>query len=115
MGYKKHKPTVYLVRWPDGVAKVGYTDCKRWRKFVIRGATLVGIWSFFTTYDALTAEIQVRKSLKCNRAFKEKNESLQYLGHDGGGWTECLQVPLTVENSTLLQRAVTVTTSFKQC
>jgi predicted GIY-YIG superfamily endonuclease len=115
MGYRRHNPSVYLVRWPDGIVKVGYTDCKRWRKFELRGATLVNVWYFSTSSDAINAETQMKKHLPYHRAFTSKTEAIDHLGYSGDGWTECLKAPQTVDTATILQQANTITKPFEQC
>lgn len=84
---------VYVVWWPDGVFKVGYTaNRSRWRKFVCRGAKLVYLSSFTNCTDAIQSETAGQEWLAESfpMAFRCKEDALGHLG-DGCGWTECYQ------------------------
>lgn len=83
-------PTVYLVRWPDGVSKFGYSAHGRWRAFVLRGARVVKTWQFEREADALAFE-QVAHAHGHSKAFVSRVEARQYLGGSGGGWAECFR------------------------
>ena len=86
---------VYVVRWPDGVVKVGCAGSRsRWRQFVCRGAELMQLCSFPTGAEALHAEAVVQESLKrsYSPAFDTREEATLHTG-DGGGYLECFYMP----------------------
>jgi hypothetical protein len=85
-------PTVYVVAWPDGVVKIGWTMYdRRWKNFVARGARLVRLYRDGDIH--LEEVIQRWVAERYPAAFSSKAESLKYLG-GYGGWTECFKVPV---------------------
>lgn len=93
-GYKKHDPTCYVVMWPnDSLVKVGFTAKQRWRKFELRGAEVLALFEFEKSHDAFECESVGHHWLRDRfpYAFGLKDESVQFLGADGGGWAECFR------------------------
>lgn len=93
-GYKKHNPTTYVVQWPDGVVKVGYTEKQRWRKFVILGATVLATYEFDSHVPAFAAEQMGLDWLAQHgaQAFGALADSRMHVGPDGGGYKECYRI-----------------------
>jgi len=90
----KHNPTVYLVHWPTiDVIKAGFTEVKRWRKFVQHGADLLGTFQYANAHAAFEAETAIEQFLarltQHQKAFDTKESAVPYLGHSGGGYMEC--------------------------
>lgn len=102
------KPTqdeslVYLVRWPDGITKAGFTSRRRWRTFEIRGASVLGIWAFPDWNDALRCEVKMdTRMAEWPLAWSSKAEVDGRLGRSRGGYRECHRVPSEVPNSCLV-------------
>lgn len=93
-GYKKHNPSVYVVRWPDGVLKVGYTEKQRWRKFALLGAELLAVYEFASHVPAFGLE-SVGLSFLARfgePAFETIDDSYEHVGPDGGGYRECYRL-----------------------
>lgn len=93
-GYKKHNPTTYVVQWPDGVVKVGYSEKQRWRKFVLLGATVVALYEFDSHVPAFAAETWGQDWLRAHGelAFPTIGDSRLHVGPDGGGYCECFVI-----------------------
>lgn len=100
MGYKHHESACYLVAWDEErIIKAGYSHCQRWRKFVARGARLIGVDYFTSTHDAFVLETALDAHLRSvgYLAFEDKWAAEPYLGTYGGGWMECLRVPCVAD------------------
>lgn len=85
---------VYVVRWPDGVVKVGWSWYEsRWSGFVNRGAKLIALFSS-KHYEIAGLEPRLDRLLaECGRpAFASKNEAIDHLGSTGAGYLECYRV-----------------------
>ncbi len=95
-GYKRHDPTVYVVIWDNiHVVKVGFTTKQRWRKFVLRGARLIALYTFEKSHDAFQLEEVGDAWLRANGsgyAFDSTADAAPYLGPDGGGYLECFRL-----------------------
>jgi hypothetical protein len=90
--YKKHLPTCYLVSWDDAqIVKAGYTCHRRWRKFTLRGARLLGLATFPNFRDAFALETDLFDLMiqQLPHAFAGIADARPYLGNDGGGHREC--------------------------
>ena len=92
-----NKPTVYAVHWPDiNVFKIGFSERKRWRAFLNRGANLIGLLDDFANasegYDFEYA-CHIVSSEVCRPGFESSVEARPYLGGSGGGYVECYRVP----------------------
>ena len=89
----------YVVRWRDGLLKVGFTSGKRYRKFVNRGADLVCLQEFDTPMEALAEEQRLDlgfRVLGYTPAFTCREESFTHLGPGGSGWREVLRLACSV-------------------
>jgi hypothetical protein len=88
---------MYVVGWPDGIVKVGYTSQgrERWGKFLARGGVMLDI-SYFAGIDAVHAEVWLQEHLAARYplAFDSKEESKPYLGSNGCGYLECYRIPV---------------------
>lgn len=92
-----NKSTVYAVHWPEiNVFKIGFSERRRWRAFVNRGANLIGLLDDFANasegYDFEHACHIVSREV-CRPGFRTAAEANPYLGNAGGGYVECYQVP----------------------
>lgn len=94
-GYKTHGPMLYLVRWPDGVTKLGFTTKQRWRHFVINGASVLALYEFETSGGAFAAESagQTWMAERFPYSFDSIEVSFNQMGPDGGGYAECFTIP----------------------
>lgn len=91
MARQSDLPCVYVVEWPDGVMKIGYTSAGRYRDFIRRGGRLVGLAEYPDGSDALDHE-DVAHAVAASiwpRAFTNRKQAIPYLGGTGGGWVEC--------------------------
>lgn len=91
--------SVYAVCWPEiKVFKIGTSDNhrRRWRAFLNRGATLLGLKDVsdlgISDYDFEGVCHDVLKEV-CRPAFRSAVEAVPYLGGQGGGWLECYRIP----------------------
>lgn len=95
---KWHRPQMYVVGWPDGIVKVGYTSAgrKRWGGFLNRGGAMLDI-GYYAGVDAVYAEAWLQEQLdaKYVRAFDSKEEAKPYLGSNGCGYLECFLIPVS--------------------
>lgn len=85
----------YVVKWSDGLLKVGFTSGSRYRRFVNRGADLVSLREFDTPVEALAEEQRLDlefRDLGYTPAFTCREESFSYLGPSGCGWREVLRL-----------------------
>lgn len=85
---------IYVVTWPDGVTKAGWTWYEsRWRAFIGRGARLVALMSS-EHYDISTLESRVLGLLADlgAPAFEFKADAADYLGTGGAGYLECYRL-----------------------
>ena len=94
VSYKKHPPLVYIVRWPDSVTKIGFTEHRRWRSFEIRGAAVLARFEFPTTTAAFLVEGLGHEWMRLNGtyAFDALGDSLAHMGSGGGGYAECFHL-----------------------
>ena len=105
MGYRKTKHTIYTVFWPKRrIIKVGYSEKQRWRSFEIRGANTIGLMEFDDISDALAFERACHYGLSrvCRPAFPSSSTASKYLGHGGGGYSECYVLPADLMESEML-------------
>jgi hypothetical protein len=110
---KRRRPqveSVYLVRWPDGVTKVGYTSFKRWRTFELRGAEVLAVWAFDDCTDGLACEEDMQQALPFPLRFRSAREAIPYLGSGGGGYLECYATPTDIPNSAVLAMLASIAT-----
>lgn len=93
-------PQRYVVGWPEGIIKIGSTldGKRRWGPFLARGALMIDLAFYERLLEALEAEVWLGKQLRGNyqQAFRQREDAKDYLGNNGGGYTECFRVP-TVE------------------
>jgi hypothetical protein len=91
----KEKHTVYVVHWPEiRVVKAGYSERRRWRAFLSRGAEIVDLVEFEDVSDAFAYEDVLHDALRPNGyAFDTALEAKPYLGGAGGGYMECFRMP----------------------
>ena len=115
MRYIVHDPSVYVVRWPDGIMKIGFTEHKRWRVFTNRKARLLDVFYFEKVDQALEIEDLLRKLFKYPRPFDEKNAAKLHLGTSGAGYLECRSVPLKVTDQDILSTIDEFLASFGHC
>lgn len=94
--------TVYLVRWPDGVAKVGFTTGRRWTRFRGRGARVLNLWVFDDCLTALSCEAALYSGFGFAPAFETNAQSHPYVGSQGGGYKECFIVPQHISDDDLV-------------
>ena len=106
----RHNPTVYLVHWPSiDVIKAGFTEVKRWRKFVQHGANLLGTFQYANAHAAFEAETAIEQFLahqtQYQKPFDNKESAEPYLGHSGAGYMECWQflTPTTPDQISMLK------------
>lgn len=79
MGYGKHDPSVYVVGWPHlSAIKVGYTDCRRFRMWQLRGATIYTVDYFSHFLDAYAAEEAVHEYMRTNYDLRFESRDEQY-------------------------------------
>ena len=85
---------VYVVMWPSGIAKIGYTAHGRHHEFLNRGARLVALAQASNYKDALNIEeiAHTEMSRHHKQAFTTREEARQYLGGRGAGYKECYRV-----------------------
>lgn len=109
-GYKRHNATVYIVEWPDGVVKAGWTERQRWRKFVLLGATVLELYEFPSFTEAFAFESAAHQWLRANGelAFSTLEESREYVGPDGGGYAECFRIAPGTDAQALLRHMLTL-------
>lgn len=96
MSYKRTVHTTYLVHWPDtNILKVGYSQCQRWRPFVLRGAVIVDLIEFPDSTGAFEMETVIQEALDrvIPRAYTSAEQAVDALGGRGGGWKECYRLP----------------------
>lgn len=90
-------PSVYVVAWPDGVWKVGYSGTReRWGKFIRSGARLVDLVEFWTERDARTYEKTLRQGFLTfsSPAFTHSDQARRHMRDTyAAGWTECVRIP----------------------
>lgn len=83
----------YIVAWPNGVVKIGSSWYeRRWRAFVNRGGTLIGLLTTDNYYGYMVhieSKIQDVAQTLGPRAFANKQEAVAYLGGNGAGYMEC--------------------------
>ena len=82
---------VYVVRWPDGVTKVGWSWYpSRWRGFISKGASLAALMSsdYYEIRDLESKCMDVLYELG-PAAFATRHEAVAHLGSQGGGYLEC--------------------------
>lgn len=102
--------SVYLVRWPDGVTKVGYTSFRRWRTFEIRGAAVLAVWAFDDCTEGLRCETAMQAALRFPAAFPTSDSATEHLGHSGGGYMECYRIPEEVTDDQVLAMLTSIAT-----
>jgi hypothetical protein len=105
----------YVVRWPDGVVKVGITERQRYKSFMARGASLVALAHGECHLSPLDAEMAGHRFLweRFPMAFRGRGEAEPYLGNRGGGWMECYRPPVGYDLSGLVAMLTSITS--KQC
>jgi hypothetical protein len=117
MSYGRGPESAYLVAWPDhDVMKAGYSSCRRWRYFEIRGASILGVWQFPSVKQALDAEIILDRCLKAygRPAFTTAADAMLVIGGQGAGYLECIRVPRFMHDGAAEQCAVAMLTSNAQ-
>lgn len=91
MARRSDRPCVYIVEWPDGLMKIGYTAKGRYRDFMRRGGRLVGLTEYPDGVTALEHEDYAHAVAKSiwPQAFTDRTQAVPYLGGTGSGWVEC--------------------------
>lgn len=92
-GYKRHDPTVYIMRWPDQVLKVGYSANQRWRKHIFNGGEVLALFVYPTSTEAFAFETAGHEFLRASagNAFAGRGDAIDHLGPDCDGWAECFR------------------------
>jgi hypothetical protein len=102
----KTEPTIYAVYWPTlNVFKIGFSERKRWRSFLNRGAELLLLKTDFAglsqAFDFEAACHLVANEV-CRPGFESAEDAHPYLGNQGGGYKECYRVPADLMPSEIL-------------
>jgi hypothetical protein len=105
----------YVVRWPDGVVKVGITERQRYKSFVARGGQVVALAHGRCIWSESEAEErgQLYLGARFPMAFRDRDEAVPSLGSRGGGWMECYRASLGYDLSHLVAMLASITS--KQC
>jgi hypothetical protein len=102
MSTREHVDTVYVMRWDDGLVKVGYSSHKRWRHWERLGGRVLATYQFLHYSNAFDAEEQAQ-SIAYPYAFDTQAEARERFGASyAGGFTEFRRVPVDVSDDDLI-------------
>lgn len=84
-------PMVYVVRWPDGVVKVGHSvhAASRVKTLMRYGAALVTAAPGPKEKERAAIEVL---GIRGTRAFRSRVDAFAYLGGGSSGFTECYRL-----------------------